>query len=83
MLAIKVEIGWTLDVKLALADSSGVGLKDGSLLGFRHFLSFGVELGLNKKSADGFEDGPTLGIKVGIGATLGVKLALTDSPGAG
>jgi hypothetical protein len=39
----------------------------------------GVEIGLDKKSADGFEDGPMLGIKLGIGSTLGVKLALTDS----
>jgi hypothetical protein len=43
-------------------------------------LFFGVELGLEERSADGFEDGPTLGIKLGIGSTLGVKLAWTDSP---
>jgi hypothetical protein len=50
-------------------------------LGFEDFLSFGVQLGLNRRSANGFEDGLTLGIKLGIGSTLGVKLAaLTDSP---
>jgi hypothetical protein len=27
------------------------------------FLSFGVELGLDKRSVDGFEDDPLLGIK--------------------
>jgi hypothetical protein len=43
-------------------------------------LYFGVELCLDKRSADGFEDGPTLAIKLGIGSTLGVELALADNP---
>jgi hypothetical protein len=50
------------------------------LLGFEDFLSFGVELCLYERSTKGFEDGPPLGIKLGIGLTLGVKLALTDNP---
>jgi hypothetical protein len=51
-------------------------------LGFKDFLSFGVQLSLDKTSANGFVDGPILGIKLGIvGSTLGVKLAAsTDSP---
>jgi hypothetical protein len=44
------------------------------------FLSFNVELGPTKTSADGFEDGPTLGSKLGIGSAHGVKLASADSP---
>jgi hypothetical protein len=50
---------------------------------FKDFTSFGVELRLDKRSADGYEGGPTLGIKLGIGSRLGVKLVSTDSPGAG
>jgi hypothetical protein len=42
-------------------------------LGFKDFLSFGVQLGLDETSANGFEEGPTLGIKLGIGSTLGVS----------
>jgi hypothetical protein len=39
-------------------------------LGFKDLFSFGVQLGLDKTSANGFEDGLTLGIKlVGIGLT--------------
>jgi hypothetical protein len=51
-------------------------------LKFKDFLSFSVQLGLDKTSANGFEeDGPTLGIKLGIGLTFGVKLAAsTGSP---
>jgi hypothetical protein len=53
--------------------------------GFKAFLSFGVELGLDKKSWDGlFEDCLALGIKlVGIHSTLGVKLGIADSPEVG
>jgi hypothetical protein len=40
-------------VKLASADSPGVGFEDGSPLGFKDVSSFGVELGLNETSADG------------------------------
>jgi hypothetical protein len=47
------------------------------------FSSFGVELGLDKRSVDGFADGPTLGIKLGIGSTLDIKLSWTDIPGVG
>jgi hypothetical protein len=39
-------------------------------LSFKDFLSFGVQLSLNETSANGFEDGPALGIKLGIGSTL-------------
>jgi hypothetical protein len=74
--------GLTLVVKLGSTDSPGVGFGDGSLLGFKYFSFFGVELGFDETSADGFEDGPTLGIKLGIGSTLDVTLASTDSPGA-
>jgi hypothetical protein len=53
------------------------------LLGFKDFSSFGVELSLAKRSANGCEDGLALDIKLGIGSTLGVKLASADSPGVG
>jgi hypothetical protein len=39
-------------------------------------LSFGVELGLEEISEDGFEDG----IKLRTRSTLGVKLGIGDSP---
>jgi hypothetical protein len=52
-------------------------------LDFKDILSFGVELGLNNRSINGLEDGPTLAIKGGIDLTLGIKPASTDSPGAG
>jgi hypothetical protein len=81
-LSIKLGIGLLLVVKLASTDSPGVHFKDGSLLGFKLFSSFGVEPCLDKRSADGSEDGPTLGIKLGIGLTFGVKLASAHSPGA-
>jgi hypothetical protein len=70
-----------LGVKLTSTELPGAGLEGGSSLGFKYFLSFGVELGLNETSAKSFEDGLTLGIKLGTGSTLGVKLAAsTDNP---
>jgi hypothetical protein len=71
-----------MSYKLASADSSGARFEDGSSLAFKDFLSFGADLALGKRSANGFEDGATLGIKLGIGSTLGVKLASTGSPEA-
>jgi hypothetical protein len=37
---------------------------------------FDVELGLDKRSEDGFENGSALGIKQGIRSMLGVRLGI-------
>ncbi len=58
-------------------------MKMAHCLNFKDLLSLGGSLGLDKRSADGFEDGLALGIKLGIGLTFGVKLASAHSLGAG
>jgi hypothetical protein len=46
-------------------------------------LLFDIQVCLDERSEDGFEDGLVFGIKLGIHSTAGVKLGMDNSPEGG